>query len=249
MIDTYPWVLVTGASRGIGRAVAVALAADGYCPILWARSGAELAQLAAEVRALGRDTRTACVDIGDPAAVALAAQESLSTLTGLAGVVLNAGRGVWAGLAATDPDEWDRTIRTNLSGGFHVLRVCLPLLTVTPGALIVGLLSDSAVYPFPERAAYAASKSGLQALLEVARRELREQGVRVSVIVPSRVDTYFHGAHADATPGTRKGALAATDIAALVAGIFRLPPEVELRETHVSAMTSTFGPFPERAPA
>ncbi|GIF15712.1 SDR family NAD(P)-dependent oxidoreductase [Actinoplanes teichomyceticus] len=241
------WVLVSGASRGIGRATAVALAADGYRPVLWARSGADLAAVRAEVRERGGEARSAIVDVGDPDAVARAARESLAGLTELAGVVLNAGQGRWAPLAEIEPQDWDGTLRTNLSGSFHVLRAALPLLTAAPGALVVGLLSDSAVHPFPERAAYAASKSGLRALLEVARRELRERGVRVSLVVPSRVDTFFEGAYTDAAPGTRKGALTAADIAALVTGIFRLPPEIEVRETHVAAMTSTFGPFQERA--
>ncbi|GAU66484.1 putative oxidoreductase [Streptomyces sp. NBRC 110611] len=240
-------MLITGASRGIGRAIALALAADGYRPVLWARSGDDLAEVAAEVRAHGTPVRSAVVDIADPAAVAFAARTSLAGLDGLAGLVLNAGQGVWTALSELGTDEWDRTVRTNLDGGFQVLSAALPLLTAVPGALVVGMLSDSARYPFPQRAAYAAAKSGLGALLEVTRREVREQRVRVCQVVPSRVDTYFRGAHADAAPGSREGALSAEDVAAVVSGLFRLPPHVEIREIQMSSLSSTFGPFPERA--
>lgn len=241
------WVLITGASRGIGRATALALAADGYRPVLWARSGDDLAKVAAAVRAHGTQVRSAVVDVADPAAVARAARTSLADLEGLAGLVLNAGQGVWTALSELGPEEWDRTVRTNLDGGFRVLSTALPMLTKVPGALVVGMLSDSALYPFPQRAAYAASKSGLRALLEVTRREVRDQRVRVCQVLPSRVDTYFQGAHADATPGSRQGALSAEDVAAVVSGLFRLPPQVEIREIQMSSLSSTFGPFPERA--
>jgi NADP-dependent 3-hydroxy acid dehydrogenase YdfG len=243
--DPQRWVLITGASRGIGRSVALALAADGCAPVLWARSGDDLAKVADEVRALGVPVRTAIVDVGDRAAVIRARQESLADIDRLAGLVLNAGQGTWTALTDLDAAAWDQTVRTNLDGGFHVLSAVSPLLTAAPGALIVGLLSDSALYPFPQRAAYAASKSGLRALLEVTRRELRDRGVRVCQVLPSRVDTHFQGAHTAAAPGTRDGALSAADVATVIAGIFRLPPNVEVREIQLSALTSTFGPFPE----
>jgi NADP-dependent 3-hydroxy acid dehydrogenase YdfG len=243
------WVLITGASRGIGRATALALAADGYAPVLWARSGDDLAKVADEVSGYAVPARVAVVDVADRAAVVRAARDSLAGIERLDGLVLNAGQGKWAPLAELDGADWDVTVRTNLDGGFHVLKVALPLLTAVSGALVVGLLSDSVRYPFPERAAYAASKSGLAALLEVARRETRAQGVRVCQLVPSRVDTYFQGSYVAAAPGTRDTALTAAEVAAVIAGVFRLPPNVEIREIHLSSMTSTFGLLPERTNA
>jgi NADP-dependent 3-hydroxy acid dehydrogenase YdfG len=108
------------------------------------------------------------------------------------------------------------------------------------------MLSDSALYPFPGRAAYSASKAGMQAMLDVARRETRASGVRVSVVLPSRVDTFFQGGHSDAAPGTREGALSADQVAEVVAGLFALPPAVEIRQIQLAAMTSTYGLLPER---
>ncbi|SCF06575.1 3-oxoacyl-[acyl-carrier protein] reductase [Micromonospora haikouensis] len=249
MPEAHRSVLITGASRGIGRATALALAADGYAPVLWARSGDDLAKVADEVAEQGVPVRTSVVDVADRAAVARAAQESLAGLDRLDGLVLNAGQGTWTALSDLEPADWDRTVRTNLDGSFHVLKTVLPLLTAVRGALVVGLLSDSVCYPFAERAAYAASKSGLAALLEVTRRETREHGVRICRLMPSRVDTHFQGSYAVAAPGTRDGALTAAEVAAVIAGVFRLPAGVEVREIQLSSMTSTFGPFPERTGA
>ncbi|GGM53944.1 short-chain dehydrogenase [Longimycelium tulufanense] len=239
-------VLVTGASRGIGRAVAQALAAAGHDLVLWSRSAGELAGLAEQVAAHGVAARVASVDVGDADQVAAAAHATLDPTAGLGGVVLNAGGGRWSPLPEIELADWRNTIATNLDGAFHTLRAALPLLTARPGGLLVGLLSDSVLHPFPGRAAYSAAKSGMRALLEVARRELRPHGVRVSLLLPSRVDTYFQGAHDEARPGTRADALSAEQVADVVTYLFGLPVAVELREVQLAAMTTTFGPFPER---
>jgi NADP-dependent 3-hydroxy acid dehydrogenase YdfG len=239
-------ILVTGASRGIGEAVAVALADRGYDLVLWARTGDQLEAVAARARARGVEVRTAPVDIGCAAEVLRAAAASLDLDQGLAGLVLNAGRGVWSPLTDLDPADWAATIGTNLDGTYHVLRAALPLLTRNPGSLIVGMLSDSVLYPFAGRAAYAASKAGMHTLLEVARRETRASGVRISAVFPSRVDTFFQGGQAGAAPGSRDGALSADQVAAVVASLFDLPAAVEIRQLQLAAMTTTFGLLPER---
>jgi NAD(P)-dependent dehydrogenase (short-subunit alcohol dehydrogenase family) len=228
-------VLVTGASRGIGAAVAERLTTRGFQVVGWARS---------DSLHCGRMAR---VDVGDPEQVDRAVGETLADAPALQGLVLNAGAGVWTALADLAVDEWRDTMRTNLDGAFYVLRATLPRLIAGRG-LIVGILSDSARYPFPGRAAYGAAKSGLYALLEAARREVRAAGVRVSLVVPSRVDTYFRGAHAESGPGSRPGALAAADVAGVVATLFELPGGVEVRETHVASVRATYGPYPEAVP-
>lgn len=239
------WVLVTGASRGIGAAVAVRLAADGFGLVLWARSADGLAATAAEVEAAGGRAVTGVVDVGSAEQVRDRAAV-LAGLEPLAGVVLNAGSGRWAPLFAVEPAEWRHTMRTNLDGAYHVLRAVLPRLTAAGSGLVVGILSDTVLHPHPDRTAYAASKAGMAALLETVRREVRHRGVRVSALLPSRVDTHFLGGHANAAPGTRTGALTAAEVAGVVGTLFALPPNVEVRHLQLAAMTSTYGPFPER---
>jgi len=235
-------VLVTGAGRGIGRAVALELASNSFDLVLWSRSEAPLLEVVAQARTFGVSVSYAVLDVGDADAVEAAAREVKGAL---AGMVLNAGHGVWTSLEVLAHEEWRHTLRTNLDGVFHVLRACMPILRRRSGALLAAVLSDSALYPFAQRGAYAASKAGARALLEVARRELRASGSRVTLIYPSRVDTGFQGAHRDAQPGTRKGALDAGDVGRIIAALYTWPQSVEIRELHLSAMTSTFGPFQE----
>jgi NADP-dependent 3-hydroxy acid dehydrogenase YdfG len=234
-------VLVTGASRGIGRAVAVALAGRGFDLVLWARSGADLRAAAAETGARGTAVRVAEVDVADAAAVGGPGGASLAGLPALRGVVVNAGSGEWSGLAETDPAQWRATVGTNLDGAFHTLRAAVPLVRRHPLGQVVGIASDSSRYAFAGRGAYAASKAGLLALLETARRELRPAGVRVTVLLPSRVDSHFRGR----TPGDRAEGLTTAELADVVAGVFTVPARVELREIQLAAMSAEYGPYPE----
>lgn len=238
-------VLITGASRGIGEAIALSLASAGYDLSLWARSGDALEAVAAACVARGVHVDTAVVDVSDASSVRVAAERAAVSYGALAGLVLNAGAGAWRPLAEETADVWDATIATNLSGAFYVLRACIERLKEERGGLIVGISSDSALYPFPSRAAYAAAKTGMRALLETARLELRGAGIRVSVLFPGRVDTSFKGSHSDAAPGTRPGALSADDVADVVQYLFAMPRSVEIREVHMASLTSTFGPFPQ----
>ncbi|MEV6690281.1 SDR family NAD(P)-dependent oxidoreductase [Micromonospora sp. NPDC051196] len=234
-------VLVTGASRGIGRAVAQQLAKAGFDVILWARTTAELESLAAECRDTGVTARIATVDVGDPASVQAAVTTSLADLGSLRGVVINAGGGIWNEITDVSPAEWRAVVGPNLDGAFHTLRVTLPLLRRSRHAQVVGIASDSSYYSYPGRAAYCASKAGFLSLMNTARREMRAHGIRVTSIVASRVDSYFRGKH----PGARPEALSTDEIAEVVTGVFCGPPRVEVRELAVSALHTSFGPYPE----
>jgi NAD(P)-dependent dehydrogenase (short-subunit alcohol dehydrogenase family) len=235
------FVLVTGASRGIGRGAALELAAAGFDLILWARSGADLEEVAAECRAAGRRVEVARVDVSDPESIASAGGASLANLGGLRGLVLNAGIGIWNTLDEVSPDEWRQIIGTNLDGAFYTLKFAVPYLTRHPRAQIVAVISDSAAYAYAGRSAYCASKWGMRGLVEAVRREVRPHGVRVTQLLPSRVDTYFRGK----TPGARADSLSTGEVGRLIATVFTLPSRLELREIPVAAITSSYGPFGE----
>lgn len=236
------WVLITGASRGIGRAAALSLAAAGYPVILWARTAADLTEVSRTIEEQwGTPVRTAVVDVADPDQVSKAAAESLEDIGSLRGAVVNAGGGIWSPLEEMNTDDWRQVLGPNLDGAFHTLRTVLPYLRRRPGAQIVGLASDSSYNSFSGRGAYCASKAGFLSLMETARRETREDGVRVTVLVPSRVDTYFRGKQ----PGSRPEALTMTEVGDMVASVFTLPARIEVREIQFSSITSSFGMFPE----
>ncbi|WP_410014886.1 SDR family oxidoreductase [Sodalis sp. C49] len=236
-------VLITGASRGIGRATALTLAAKGHDLVLWARSGSELISLAEECLKFGIKVEYSTVDISDPIAVTTAAKESLYNGANLSAVVLNAGQGLWTGLEELSETEWKKTLDINLNGTFYTLKACIPLLTKVKYSLVIGILSDSALYPFVYRSAYSAAKAGIRSLLDITRLELRSHSIRVSLLFPSRVDTYFNGSHVDAKPGTRADALSADDISQAILMLFELPETMEIREMQVCSISSSFGPY------
>jgi NADP-dependent 3-hydroxy acid dehydrogenase YdfG len=242
------WCLVTGASRGIGEAIAATLIERGFRVIGWARSSPEGAE-AFDPGNMSAPFLWQQVDVSDPQAVAGAFDELRGHKIGLAALVLNAGVGRWRGLAETPLSEWRSTLAVNLDGAFHVLTGALPLLDREAAPVVIGLLSDSALYSFPNRAAYSASKTGMRALLETARMELRGDGIRFTLLYPSRVDTYFAGSVESGRPGLRATGLSAQQVAEVVGFVLSQPPTVELREIHLSATAESFGPYHKRESA
>ena len=239
--DISNFILVTGASRGIGRGAAISLAALGFDLVLWARSGEDLEQTAAECVRYGRRVISASVDVSSCESVTLEGGRSIADLGTLRGLVLNAGIGIWNRLEDATTAEWRQMVSTNLDGAFYTLKLTVPLLTRHPNAQIVAIASDSANYAYPGRVGYCASKWGMRGLVEAVRREVRPKGVRVTQIMPSRVDTYFRGKK----PGNRPDSLSTSEVGQLVATVFELPTRVEVREMPVSAITASYGPFEE----
>ena len=234
-----PPVLITGATRGIGRSCALSLARAGFDLVLWARNRPELERVAEECEMHRARVVVAQVDVRDSESVRGAGARSLAEFEALRGLVVNAGIGEWRRFMEVEPREWNDIIGTNLTGAYHCLQVAVPLLR--QAAQIVAIGSDSSHFPFADRAAYCASKWGLRGLLESLRLELRPRGVRLTHLMVGRVDTYFRHRQ----PGQRPNALQADDVAALVATVFALPAHCELRELEAAALNGSFGPYAE----
>lgn len=217
------WIVISGASRGIGAATACRLAAEGRSTVAWARSEDELRAVTAACSRAGAPGLAHVVDVADARAVEAAAA-ALPAGPVVEGVVLNAGVGAWEGLGETAPDAWRTTIATNLDGAFHMLRALWSRLA--PRALIVGVGSDSGYEGRAGRAAYCASKFGLRGLLETARIDGSQLELRVSHLACGPVDTHFR----NSTPGDRPGALSADEVAEAVAVLFGMPAHVEVPE-------------------
>ncbi|MDX2169571.1 MAG: SDR family NAD(P)-dependent oxidoreductase [Deltaproteobacteria bacterium] len=182
-------VLVTGASSGIGRALALALVAQGAQVIASARSSDKLASLAAE--AGGRLT-TVVADVSDAAAI----QRLAESAGAVDAVVNNAGAGRVEPFLASDPTAWRATLDTNLVGALLVTRAFLPAMLAAGRGVIVNVGSASAS-GWPYLTLYAASKAALHAASLSLDRELAPQGVRVlHVEVGPTAGTGF-GDHSD----------------------------------------------------
>jgi 3-oxoacyl-[acyl-carrier protein] reductase len=178
--------LVTGGSRGIGRAVTLALAAEGVRVVAGHRTPSpEAESLAEELTPLGGHVVAA--DVGTEAGARALASAAETQLGGLDVVVTCAGVTEPRLYDAVDPDNWSEQIRTNLTGTHLVLQQALHLLA--DGGSIIAIGSGLAFAGMPARAAYAASKAGLTGLIRSLIREVGDRGIRVNVVSPGLVET------------------------------------------------------------
>jgi 3-oxoacyl-[acyl-carrier protein] reductase len=184
-------VLVTGASRGIGRAIALGLAGAGFDLALNYRSrDAEAETLAKEIRALGRTTVPLRFDVADRDAAARALESDVREHGAYWGVVLAAGIHADAAFPAMSGDAWDRVLRTNLDGFFNVLRpLVMPLVRLHGGGRIVAISSVAGLAGNRGQVNYAASKAGLHGATKSLAQELAKRGITVNCVAPGLVDT------------------------------------------------------------
>jgi len=215
--------LVTGASRGIGLAVAEELQAAGAHVVRLARSLVEASS--------DRRTDLPC-DVADSAAVARAAARILAERGVPDIIVNNAGIFFVKPVGDTTPDDFARTISVNLTGPFLIARTFVPHLVRGSGHLVtIGSVSDHV--PYTGSTAYAASKYGLRGMHEVLRAELSRTGVRTTLVSPGPVDTpIWDAVDPDAKPGftKRRDMMRAEDVAAAVRFAVLQPARVAVTE-------------------
>jgi 2-deoxy-D-gluconate 3-dehydrogenase len=180
---------VTGASRGIGRAIAVALAEAGADVALAARDRALLDGAAAEVTSLGRRSLVVPCDVADRTAVDAAVTEAAGALGGLDVVVNSAGIATGAKAEELDRDTWDEVLDVNLRASFDVAQAAYPHLIEGAGGSIINIGSAYSIFGSPYSAAYAASKGGVVQLTRSLAVSWARHGIRVNTIVPGWIVT------------------------------------------------------------
>lgn len=184
-------ILVTGASRGIGRAIAIELAAQGYEVVVHYGQRQDLADAClAEIRANGGSGRTLGFDVGDRAAGEAALTQDIEQHGAYYGVVLNAGISRDQALPMMTDDDWDSVINTNLDGFYNVIKpLLMPMIRRRQPGRIVVLSSVSGLIGNRGQTNYAASKAGLIGAAKSLALELAKRNITVNAVAPGLIDT------------------------------------------------------------
>ena len=229
--------VVTGGSRGIGRAVAESLLQCGADVLISGRSAEALAEAASALAgitdgaAAGR-LETEAADVRRPADAERLIGAATDHFGGVDILINNAGIGRFEAVAEQSVDDWAQIIETNLSGVFYCCRAAIPVLRRRGGGWIINIGSLAGSYPFANGAAYCASKAGLDAFSAALMQEVRFDGIRVSAVAPGSVGTAFAGS--DDRHAAAPWKLTASDVAQVVVDLLRhesrsLPSRVEIR--------------------
>lgn len=221
-----PIAVVTGASRGIGRAIALRLAAE-YEIAAVARSRGELEVLQVEIEHAGGACRSLVADITDPNAVD-------RVLGGIDAQVLvnNAGIGSIKPFVELTREEWRRMVDVNFNALFDVTRAVLPAMMARKSGHIVVIGSISGRSAFVGGSCYAATKAAVNAFTESLMLELRDSGIKVSVVNPGSVATGFGSGWS-----AKSWALTADAVADAVAQVIATPPNVLIHRMEIRTLT------------
>lgn len=188
---THPSVLVTGASRGIGRAIALRLAKDGFNIVVHCRQQVEQAETVAQaIRDMGREARVLPFDVANREACAAALLSDIDAHGAYHGVVCNAGIARDNAFPAMSGEEWDDVIQTNLGAFYNVLNpVVMPMVRRRSPGRIITLASVSGLMGNRGQTNYSAAKAGIIAATKSLAIELAKRDITVNCVAPGLIDT------------------------------------------------------------
>ena len=225
-----PSVLVTGASRGIGRATCLRLARDGYDIVALARHEPELESLGKEIEEIGRKCRIIVVDLAYPLGI-----ETVLSGVNVDVLVNNAGVGVTKPFMQLAPDEWNRMVDVNINALYHVTRAVLPHMIEHGRGHVCTIGSIAGRSAFVGGSCYAATKAFVTSFAESLLLEVRDRGVKVSVIMPGGVATEFGGKTPTSADAWKLGA---EDVADAVSYVVGTPDSVLVHRLEVRTLNA-----------
>ena len=223
--------IVTGASRGIGRGIALALAGEGASLVITARGAEALEQTAADCRAAGVNVIAIAGDVSDPATVEKVFSATRHEHGQLDLLVNNAGAFDGGPIEELSLEAWDHVVRTNLRGPFLFTQAALRVMKPRRSGRIINVASISSHRVRPNSAAYSASKHGLWGLSQVTALEGREFGITCCCLKPGNV-LVPHRAASD-KPQDQEPMMEIEEIAQVALLMATLPPHVEMLDATV----------------
>lgn len=220
--------LITGGTKGIGRAIAESLIRAGARVVITARNEDEINAAVTQLNTVGPGTATGHVcDVRDYKQV----KSVFASLAALDILINNAGIGIFSSVESMSVDDFRAVLETNVFGVFYCCHEAIPLMKQRGGGYILNISSLAGANPHPQMAAYNASKFGLNGFSEALMQEVRHDGIKVSYIMPGSVNTEFGG---DEPSDEKSWQLQPSDIAQVVMDLLEypdrtLPSRIEIR--------------------
>lgn len=224
--------LITGASKGIGRALAIALAKEGVHIALLARNAANLQTVADEVEDEGVKAVMLTADVSDITSVNKAIEDASSTLGPIDILINNAGIATFGNFLELEPAEWERIIKVNLLGPYYITRAVLPSMIERQTGDIINISSTAGQRGAALTSAYSASKFALIGLSESLMQEVRKHNIRVTTLTPSTVATDL-AIELKLTDGNPEKVMQPEDFAELVVSQLKLNRRVFVKEAGI----------------
>jgi len=222
--------VITGATKGIGRAIADKLASEGWNLIICSRNAEDLATAKAALEALHPDTtvHTSKVDMRDKRQVLDFGDFCLSTFSKVDVLINNAGIFIPGSIHEEEDGALESMIETNLYSAYHLTRKLVPSMIDHKEGLIVNMASIASFMAYPNGGSYSISKFALRGFSQVLREELKTQGIKVTTIMPGATWSYSWAGMKDQLPESRL--MQASDIAETVWSLINLSPSAVVEE-------------------
>jgi 3-oxoacyl-[acyl-carrier protein] reductase len=224
--------LITGAGKGIGKAVAIALAKEGVNVILVARTQEEIDSVAAKARSLRVKALAITADVADINSVNAAVAKALAEFGTIDILINNAGIATFGKFLELEPTDWERIIQVNLMGTYYVTRAVLPNMIERQTGDIINISSTAGLNGSALTSAYSASKFALLGLTDSLMQEMRKHNIRVTALTPSTVATEM-SKELKLTDGNPEKVMQSEDIAELIIAQLKLNRRVFIKNSSI----------------
>ena len=224
--------LITGAGKGIGKAIAIALAKEGVNVILMARTQSDLDDVAKEVNALGVKSYTVVADVADINSVNSAVEKALAEFKTIDILINNAGIAAFGKFLELEPSAWENIIKVNLMGTYYVTRAVLPNMIERQTGDIINISSTAGLNGNAMTSAYSASKFAVLGLTDSLMQEVRKHNIRVTALTPSTVATDM-AKELNLTDGNPDKVMQAEDMAELIIAQLKLNRRVFIKNSSI----------------
>ena len=224
--------LITGAGKGIGKSIALALAKEGVNIILVARTQDEIDSVAAKVRSLRVKALAITADVADINSVDAAVAKALAEFGTIDILINNAGIAAFGKFLELEPTDWERIIQVNLMGTYYVTRAILPNMIERQTGDIINISSTAGLSGNALTSAYSASKFAVLGLTESLMQEVRKHNIRVTALTPSTVATDM-AKELNLTDGNPDKVMQAEDMAELIIAQLKLNRRVFIKNSSI----------------